>query len=126
QREVAHEVTLLLAFPDGAHNDAHAFRNVQLAQDLLEPLALDGIFDFARDAALIGIGQQNEIATRKSDIRSYTRAFGSDGPLGDLDDDFAAGRINARNIFLGNLRLLAAASFAFDDFVSIIHVAGND
>ena len=27
QREVAHEITRLLAFADGAHDDAHAFGN---------------------------------------------------------------------------------------------------
>jgi hypothetical protein len=47
QREVAHEVAQLLAFANGSHDDAHAVGNGKLAQNGLQALAFNLIFDFA-------------------------------------------------------------------------------
>ena len=69
---------------------------LKFAQDLLQPLAFFLVFDFARDAALIGVRQQHEITAGQDEVGRDARAFGADRAFGDLDDDVAAGRIEAR------------------------------
>ena len=108
QREVAHEITRLLAFADGADDDAHAFRNRQLAQNFFQALAFFLILDLARDAALVRIGQQHQITSGQHEVRRDARAFGADRAFGHLHDDFAAGRIKARNVLLRDARFVAA------------------
>ena len=90
QGQVAHEVALLLAFARGAHDDAHAVGDGQFAQDLLEALAFLLVFDLARDAALVGVGQQHQVAAGQDQVGGDARAFGADGAFGDLHDDLAA------------------------------------
>ncbi len=84
QREVAHEIARLLAFARGAHDDAHAVGDGQLAEDFFQPLAFLLVFDFARNAALVGVGQQHEITARQHEVGRDARAFGADRPFGDL------------------------------------------
>src|SRR5437867_1592126 len=122
--EVAHEVTLLLAFADGADNDAHAFGNIEFTQDFLEAMAFLVIVDFPRDAALIGVGQQDEIAAGQGEVGGDTRAFGADGALGHLDDDLAAGRIETGNVALGDAGFVTFAAIPFDDFHAAVEAAG--
>src|SRR5581483_10376500 len=100
QREVAHEVADLLAFADGAHDHAHAVGNGEAAENLFETLTFLRILDLARDAALVGVGQQH--------------------------DDVAARRIETRDVLLRDARLVAFAGFAFDEFDAAVKVAGND
>ena len=53
QAEIADEIARTLAFADGADDDAHALRDVELLENLAKPLALLGVFDLPRDAALV-------------------------------------------------------------------------
>ena len=126
QREVAHEITLLLAFAGGAHDDAHAVGDGEFAQDFFQALAFLLVFNLARDAALVGVRQQHEITSGQDEIGRDARAFGADGAFGDLHDDFAAGRIKARDVLLRDFRLVAAAAFAFDDFHAAVELVGHD
>ncbi len=49
------------------------------------------------------------------------------GPLVTCDDDFAAGRIQARDVFLRDFGpCRAARAFAFDDFHAAVEAAGDD
>src|SRR5262249_34326081 len=51
--QIAHEVTCALAFTHGANNHANAFRNIEIAQDFPQAVALPRVFDLARDSAPI-------------------------------------------------------------------------
>ena len=128
KREVAHEVTQLLAFAGGAHDDAHAVGDVQFAEDFLEALALLGIFDLARDAGLVGVRQQHEETAGQHEVGRDARAFGADGAFRDLHDDVRAGRIQARNVLLRDLGPLRAAALAFalDDFHAGVELVRHD
>src|SRR5207249_2759325 len=110
-------------------DDAHAIGNGELAQNFLEPLALVRIFNLARDAALVGVGQQDDIAARQREVGGNTRPFGADRTFGHLDDNVAARRIDPRDVFLGNLGLVAAAvplGGTFDDFIAAVKTVGHD
>src|SRR6266536_908871 len=126
QGQVTHEVTLLLAFADGADDDSHAFGNVEFAQDFLQPLAFLMIIDLSRYAALVRIRQQHEITARQGEVGRHARAFGADGAFGDLHDDLAPGRIETGNVALGDSRSVALAAFALDDFDAAVEAAGHD
>ena len=125
QGEVAHEVTLLLAFAGGAHDDAHAVGDGEFAQDLLQALAFLLVLDLARDAALVGVGQQHEVTAGQDEVGGDARAFGADRAFGDLHDDVAAGRIEARDVLLRDLGLVAPAAFALDDFHAAVELFGT-
>ena len=90
QREVAHKIARLLAFADGAHDDAHAFGDGEFAQDFFQPLAFLLVFDLARNAALVGIRQQHQVTARQHQVRGDARALGADRAFGHLHDDIAA------------------------------------
>ena len=47
EAQIADEVSGALAFPDRADDHADALRNVELAQNLAETIALLRIFDFS-------------------------------------------------------------------------------
>src|SRR5665213_2293670 len=126
QCEVAHEIRLALVFAGGAHDDTHAFGDVQLAQNLLEAFAFFLTFNLTRDSRLIGIRQQNQIAPGQNEIRRDARTFGADRAFGDLHDDFAAGRIKARNVLLRDFWPVAAAAFALDDFDAAVELVWHD
>src|SRR5207302_11368441 len=79
--------------------------------------------------ALIGVGQEHEVTSGQHEVGGDARTFGADGTFGDLNDDVAAGRINAGNIFLRDFGFLVAAlaaSGSLDDFDAAIEVAGHD
>ena len=57
---------------------------------LLQALAFLRVFDFARNAALIGIGQQNQVASGQDQVGRHARPLGADRAFGHLHDDFAA------------------------------------
>ena len=127
QRQVAHEVAFALAFADGAHDDAHAVGNVQFAEDFLEALAFLVIFDLARDARLVRVGQQHEVTAGEHQVGGHARAFGADRALGHLHDEVAAGRVEAGHVLLSDLGLVAlAAAVALDDFNAVVHAARHD
>src|SRR5271154_2771271 len=87
------------------------------------------IFDFSRDAALIGIREQDEVAPGEDDVGGNARALRADGAFGDLHDNLAAGRIDAGDVFLGDFWFVApavAAGGALDDFDATVKAAGDD
>ncbi len=55
--------------------------NGQFAQNLLQALAFLLVLDLARDAALVRVGQQHEIAAGQDEVRRDARAFGADRAL---------------------------------------------
>ncbi len=58
-----------LKSPAGAQDHAHALRHVEVAQDLLHPLAIGRIGDLARDAAATtGVGHQHAIAAGGGEV----------------------------------------------------------
>ncbi len=107
QGQVQDEIALLLAFAGGAHDHAHALGDVDFAQDLLQALAFLRVFDLARNAALIGIGQKDQVASGQDQVGGDARPLGADGAFGHLHDDFAAGRIKARDVLLRDARAVA-------------------
>src|SRR5262249_27446203 len=56
----------------------------------------------------------------------HARSFCADWSLGHLDNDFAARGINTRDVFLGDLRPVAAFHFALDDFDAAVKTAWDD
>ena len=52
--------------------------------------------------------------------------FGADGAFGDLHDDVAAGRIEARDVLLRDLGPVAAAALALDDLHAAVEVVRHD
>ena len=109
QFEVADEVTLLLVLARGADDDAHALGDAEPLQDFFQSLAFPVILDLARDAALRIKRHQHEVAAGDADIGGDARAFGADGALDDLHDDFGARRIQLRDVLLRDFRLLRGA-----------------
>jgi hypothetical protein len=73
--QVEDEVALLLALAGGAHDDAHAFGKVDFAQDFFQALAFLRVFDLARNAALVGIGQQHQEASGQDQIGGHARSL---------------------------------------------------
>ena len=55
--------------------------NGELAQDLLQALAFLLVLDLAGDAALVGVGQQDQVAARQDEVGGDARALGADGSL---------------------------------------------
>ena len=96
QAEVAHEIARPLAFTNGPHDHTHVFRDVELLQNLAQPVALLGAFDLARNTALVAVGHEHEIAAREAEIGGDARALGADRALGHLDEHFAAHVIDLR------------------------------
>ena len=123
--EVAHEIAGALAFPDGANDDADALGNFEFAQNFAQPDALFWRLDFARNAAAIAVGHEDEIASGETEIGGNARAFRADRAFRHLHDDFGADGIDARNILRGEalFRLLAIA--AFDLFDAAVEGRGN-
>src|ERR1017187_6266823 len=127
QREIAHEITKLLAFAGGAHDHTHAVGNVQFAQDVLEALALLGIFNLAGNAGLVGVRQQHEETSRQHDVGRDARTFRADGAFRNLHDDVRAGRVETRNVLLRDLRTVAAlGAFTLDDFHAGVELVRHD
>ena len=53
----------------------------EFAQDFLQALAFLRVFDLARNAALIGVGQQHEVTPGQNEVGRDARAFGADRAL---------------------------------------------
>src|SRR6267142_3688740 len=84
------------------------------------------IFNLPRNAALIRVGQQDEVTSRQDDVGRDTRTFGSDRTFGHLHDDVRTGRIEPWNVFLCRLGAITPAAFAFDDFNAAVEAARDD
>ena len=129
QREVADEITFLLVFAGGAHDDAHAIGNRQFAQDFFQPLAFLLVFNFARNAALIRIRQQHQITSRQNQVGRDARAFRANRTFRDLHDDFTARRVKPRDVLLSNLwpgRPAIPPGRTFDDFHAAVELVRHD
>ena len=94
QAEVADEIARPLPFADGADDHAHALGHVEFLEDFAQPLALLWALDLARDAALIAVGHEHEVAPGEAEIRGDARPFGADRAFGHLHEHFAADRID--------------------------------
>lgn len=88
--EVADEVALLLVFADGADDDAHAFRDAEVGDDVFDAAAFFVVFDFARDAALQVVGHQHEEAAGMLMLVVMRGPLVPDRAFDDLHNDFGA------------------------------------
>src|SRR4029077_16911343 len=113
--QIPHKVPCPLAFTDGPDNDSNAVGNLQFTHNLAQPFALLLVFNFPRDAAPIAKRHQHQVASGKTEIRSYPRPFVPDGTLGDLHNDIRADWIDTRYIFNRDpfSRPLASAAIDF-------------
>ena len=126
--QVADEPAGLLAFAGGADDDAHAFRDGQGAQDILEAFALGGFLDLAGDAARAAEGHQHEVTAGQSDIGRRARTLGADLILDDLDDDVGAGREELRDVLrlIAGLALLLLGGFVVADELDLRVIGGRE
>src|SRR6185295_18865681 len=92
--QVTHEIAGARSFTHGPNNYSNAVRNLELAQNLAQPIPFLRIFDFAGDAASIAEWHQHEIAPGKAQVCRNSWALGADWSFGDLDDDFRTHRID--------------------------------
>ena len=101
--QVADEIAGLLAFPGGAHDDAHAFRQRQFVDQRFQPLAFERILDLPGNAATITERREDQVPSGQGEIGRGARALRADGPFCDLDDNVAAGRVELRDVLDGRL-----------------------
>src|SRR5256885_13074956 len=99
--QIPHEVARALAFADGANDHANPFRDIEIAQNFPETVALLRVLDLARDSAAIAKRHQNEITTGETQVRGHVRAFCSNRTFCDLNDDLRTNWIDIWNIFRG-------------------------
>ena len=83
---------------DGADDEADVVGEREAVEDLLQPLALLGVADLARDAAQLAARHHDKVAAGNAEGGRNARPLGANRPLGDLDDNFGA-----RGKPLGNL-----------------------
>jgi len=76
-----HEVACPLALAYCANNDADPFRDIELAQNFPETVALFRIFDLARDSAAIAERHENEVAPGKTQMVVTRGPFVPIGPF---------------------------------------------
>ena len=125
QTQVAHEIAGALAFADGANDHTDAFRNLQAPQDFPQAVAFFRVLDLARDAAAIAVRHENQITSRKAEVRRDARAFRPDGTFRDLHDHFRTDGINARNVLGGDALFRAAIFRPVDFFDAAVERGGN-
>jgi hypothetical protein len=75
---------------------------------------------------LIGVGEEDEVTAGEGEVGGDAGTFGADGSFGDLDDDFAPGRVEFGDVALGDAGFLASARAAIDDFDAAVEAAGDD
>ena len=96
---VGADVVFLHTLGRGADDDAGVGRD-DLAQDLLEPLAL-GVGKLAADAGRRRTRHVDQVAAGQGDLRGQPGALVSDRVLADLDDDVVAGLEGLLDLALG-------------------------
>jgi hypothetical protein len=126
ESEVTDEVTFLLIFADGADDDAHAIGDGEFAEDFFEADTFFVVLDFAGDAALVGVREEDEVTAGESEVSGDAGSFIADGSFGDLDDDIAAWRVEAWDIALGDAGFIASVLAAIDEFDAAIEAIGDD
>src|SRR5437667_3760315 len=86
QVQVLAQVVLGLTLRLRTDDHPEAVRTDHLPE-LLEPLALVGVLDLARDTQVIGVRHQDNKATRQRHLRRDASALRAPRPLDDLDED---------------------------------------
>ncbi len=82
---------------------------VKFAEDFFQALAFLLVLDFAGDAALVGVGEEDEVTAGQDEVGGDAGALGADRALGDLDDDVAARGVEAGDVLLGDFGFVAPA-----------------
>ena len=127
--EVADEVAGAFSLTDGAHDDAHAFGDIEFAEDLAEPVAFLGVVDFPTDAEHVVERHEDEEAAGETDVGGDARALVADGAFGDLDEEFRADWVERGDVlggdFLGFELLTAGAFDVFDVIAAAFFVVGG-
>ncbi len=127
--EVADEVAGAFALTDRAHDDAHAFGDIEFAEDFPETLAFLGVVDFPADAEHVVERHEDEEAAGETDVGGDARALVADGAFGDLDEEFRADWVERGDVlggdFLGFELLTAGAFDVFDVIAAAFFVVGG-
>ncbi len=89
ERGVLAELLFALAFGGGAHDPAAG--DAEAERQLAQPRPLLGVFDAARDAAVVAGGRVDEVAAGQRDVRRDASALVGQRVLERLDDDLLAG-----------------------------------
>jgi len=108
-----YRVFFCLALTHRSHDDPHAFRNSELPAESFSVAGVLVGFSILREypALYPSFGSSTRYPVRgRTDIGRHARPLWSRwGPLVNLDDDIAAGRIKTRgNVLLGDLGLVPA------------------
>src|SRR5581483_4179166 len=90
-----------------AHDDAAAL-GLDAPRDLFQAGALFPVRNLAGDAGVTDAGHKYEVVAWDGDVIGEAGAFGTDGVLGDLDENFFA--LFQEVLYLGTLLLSAAAA----------------
>jgi len=75
---------------------------------------------------LVRVGEQDEVTARQDQVGRDAGALGADGAFGHLGDDFAARRVEAGDVFLGNFGFVAPAGAAVHDLDAAVKVARDN
>ena len=107
---VALDLGLGAAFAGGAQDDAHALRHLEVGHDLLQPLAVLGVGDLARDAAATrGVGHQHRVTAGERKVSGQRRALVAALFLDDLDQQDLAALDDLLDLVLAAHRLASVA-----------------
>ena len=117
--EILFEFRRGASFPDGAADESHAFRNIQLGKNFPQPVAFLAVVDAGGQSDMIGIGQKHQVASRNGDVRRDARSLGSDGTLGDLHQKFGILREHFRNVLDRDLSAVELG-FEFLEALSLV------
>ena len=96
--QVADEPARLLALARRADDHAHPLGDGEVAQDVLEALALARVLDLAGDAAGAAEGHEHQEAPGQGDVGGRAGSLGADLVLDDLDDDLGADGEELRDV----------------------------
>ena len=108
--QIATESTLIRTRTHRAHNDAHARRQRQTIQNLLETQPFLRICNLARHPARrLCRRHHHQIATRQRQVCGYTRTLRANRPLGHLHHNFTSRRETLRDFIIRNTLTLRGA-----------------
>ncbi len=101
--QVADEVARFLPLAGGADDDPHALRQGQIAENRFQAATFLPVINLSGNPHCAGVRHEHEEPTGQGDIRRGAGPLGADLALGDLNHDFAADRVELRNVFYGHL-----------------------
>ena len=93
------------ALCDGPHDDAHAFGDREFLDDFPQAGALLGVLDLAGDPELLGERHQHQVAAGHGNVSRDAWPLGADRPLGNLNHNFRADRVDVRDVLGCDLAL---------------------